>query len=251
MNITTGNKMAAVILAAGLGKRMKSDIPKVMHHLSGRPLIDWVVDTAGQCGVDPVIAVVGYKREMVMEHLGDRVRFAAQEQQLGTGHAVEQAREALEDFEGAVLILSGDVPLLKVSTIDRLRRMHIQGNYTCTLISCIFKDPSGYGRIVRNSEGAVIKIVEHKDANPEELEIREINSGIYLVEKEILFNSLKEITNDNTQGEYYLTDIVGILLQKRFKVGAMIVEDPLEISGVNSVEQLQDVETEFKIKEQR
>ena len=237
--------MAAVILAAGMGKRMKSDLPKVLHKLAGRPLIDWVVDTAIALGADPVIAVIGYKREMVMKQLGDRIQFAVQEKQLGTGHAVDQTRQMLRDFEGTALILSGDVPLLKVETIEKLRSLHLSSGCRCTMVSCIFDDPAGYGRVVRGSDGTVRAIVEHKDASAEELEIKEINSGIYLVDVESLFSALSEVKNNNAQGEYYITDIVAILLKREYKVGAMVVDDPLEIAGVNSAEQLKNLEKEF------
>ena len=241
----SSNKFSSIILAAGLGKRMKSDIPKVLHKLNGRPLVEYVVDTAIASGADPVIAIVGYKREMVIELLGDRVQYAVQEEQLGTGHAVMQAEPMLKDFTGPVLILSGDVPLLKVETVQRLVEFHFAEKNACTLVSCIFKKPKGYGRVIRGEDGAVIAIVEHKDASKKQRKVKEINSGIYMVEAGILFEALHNINNKNAQKEYYLPDIVSYILGKGLRMGGLILDDPLEIAGVNSIEELKALEIEY------
>lgn len=236
---------AAVIMAAGKGKRMKSGLPKVLHKLDGRPLIDYVMETALKCGAERVIAVVGRQRELVMEHIGGGAEFAVQDQQLGTGHAVQMTEPLLRDFPGSVLILSGDVPLLRTETIEHLSEFHRREGNVCTLISCEFEDPSGYGRIIRGGAGEVTAIVEHKDASPEQLKIKEINSGIYLVESKPLFRALESVRNDNAQGEYYLTDIVEYFVEKGFRVGGLPVEDPYEIAGVNSVGELKILESEY------
>lgn len=238
-------QITTIILAAGKGKRMKSDLPKVMHKLAGKPLIDYVLDTALKSGAEKVIAVVGHGRELLKEHLTGRVEFALQAEQLGTGHAVMQTEPLLKDFDGEALILSGDVPLLRVETIRGLTSSHIkEGNYL-TMITCRFDDPTGYGRIIRGDNNQVVGIVEHKDAAPDQLRVKEINSGIYLVKVKQMFESLKTLKNDNVQGEYYLTDIVADFVARGLRVGGYIIEDPLEIAGVNSVEQLKSLEAEF------
>lgn len=238
-------EFACVIMAAGLGKRMKSDLPKVLHKLNGKPLIEYVVETAESCGARPVIAIIGHKRELVMEQLGNRIQYAVQEQQLGTGHAVQQTEKLLSGYKGSVLILSGDVPLLKTTTVDALKELHFSENNACTLLTCNFADPAGYGRVLRGTDGAVTAIVEHKDASEEIRRIKEINSGIYMVGAEILFEALKNINNDNAQGEYYLPDIVPYILKKGLRIGGLILEDPFEIAGVNSQEELSVLEKEI------
>jgi len=238
-------RFSAVIMAAGKGKRMDSDLPKVMHQLAGRPLIDWVVDSALAAHPDKVIAIVGHGRELVMEELNGWVEFAIQEEQLGTGHAVQHAEPLLIGYDGDVLILSGDVPLLRTETIEAMFEAHVSSRNDCTVMTCIFDDASGYGRILRAGDSSVEGIVEHKDANPEQLKIKEINTGIYVVDAEKLFDSLMSIRNENAQGEYYLTDIIGDFVKRGWKVGAFIVKDPLEITGINSKEQLQALEEEF------
>jgi bifunctional UDP-N-acetylglucosamine pyrophosphorylase / glucosamine-1-phosphate N-acetyltransferase len=238
-------KFACVIMAAGLGKRMKSDIPKVLHKLNNKPLLEYVVETAESCGAEPVIAIIGHKRELVVEQLGKRIQYAVQEKQLGTGHAVQQTEPLLKDFQGSVLILSGDVPLLTIETVNRLKQQHFAENNACTLITCIFKDPTGYGRIIRGGDNSVTAIVEHKDASEEIRKIKEINSGIYIVEAEILFEALRHIKNDNSQGEYYLPDIVPYILKKGLRVGGLVLDDPIEIAGINSQEELLALEKEY------
>ena len=238
-------RFATIIMAAGKGKRMDSDLPKVMHQLAGRPLIDWVVDSALAARSEKMIAIVGYGRELVMEELNGWAEFAVQEEQLGTGHAVQHAEPLLTGYDGDVLILSGDVPLLTSDTIEAMFEAHVSKGNDCTVLTCIFDDATGYGRILRDGDGGIKGIVEHKEASPEQLEVKEINSGIYIVNAEKLFDSLVSIKNENVQGEYYLTDIIGDFVSRGWKVGAFIVEDALEITGVNSKEQLKDLEEEF------
>ncbi|NQS97990.1 MAG: NTP transferase domain-containing protein [candidate division Zixibacteria bacterium] len=239
------NYFSSIILAAGEGKRMKSNLPKVLHKLNGRPLVEYVVETAKESGADPIIAVVGYKRELVMNCLGDSVQYAVQAEQKGTGHAALMTETLLKDFPGEVMILSGDVPLLRPETIRAMAELHRCEGNTCTLLSCVFDDPAGYGRIIRGVSGEVLAIIEHKDAADEQRTIKEINSGIYLVKPAPMFQSLHTLKNDNEQGEYYLTDIIADFVAKGMRVGGYIVEDPLEIAGVNSIQQLKEMEIEY------
>ena len=232
-------------MAAGLGKRMESDLPKVLHRLNGKTLIEYVVDSAVACGADRVIAIIGYERELVMAQLGDSVEYAVQAKQLGTGHAVMMTEPQLKDYNGPVLILSGDVPLLSMDTINRLIDLHFSEGNACTLVTCIFDDPADYGRVMRGDDGAVNAIVEHKDADEAQRAVKEINSGIYMVESGILFEALANIDNKNAQKEYYLPDIVPYILNKGLRVGGLILEDHLEIAGVNSKPQLLELEKEY------
>jgi len=235
-------KFACVIIAAGLGKRMKSDLPKVLHKLNGKCLVEYVVETAEKFGANPIIAIVGYKKELVIQQLGSRIQYAVQEQQLGTGHAVLQAEPLLKDYSGSILILSGDVPLLRVETVQKLAEMHHSGNNACTIVTCILENPTGYGRILRRNDGAVAAIVEEKDASNAQRQIKEINSGIYMVQAPVLFEALHHIDNHNRQGEYYLPDIVPYILSINLRVGGLRSSNPLEIAGVNSKEELEALE---------
>ncbi len=261
-------ELAVVILAAGLGTRMKNqEKPKVMFELNGKPIIQYVVELALKLDAHRVIPIVGHHREMVIEFLTNLLPnlpcpseggslekpegsedvsnavfdFAIQEPQLGTGHAVMQTEELLKDFKGHILILSGDVPLLKYSTVEKLISQHIEKNNEATMLTTVFNDPTGYGRIVRDSEGNFMKIVEHKDASNEEKKINEINPAIYVVKSDILFSTLKKISPENKQKEYYLTDIFNFIDQR--KIGTVVIHDEMEVTGINSVEQLMQMET--------
>ena len=201
--------LAAVILAAGQGKRMKSDLPKVMHEVGGRPMVSYVIERARGIGADPVIAVIGHGRDQIMPLLdAEKVRYVVQEQQLGTGHAVLTAEHELTDFEGTVLVLAGDVPLLSEATLASAAELHRQKQAVVTIITAKAPDPTGYGRILRDSSDVIVGIREHKDASESERNINEINSGILLFNARFLFDALHRIGNDNAQGEYYLTDVV-------------------------------------------
>ena len=243
--MTETRKFACAIMAAGMGKRMKSDLPKVLHKLNDKPLIEYVVDTARACGADPVIAIVGHKRELVIELLGASILYAVQAEQLGTGHAVQQTEPHLRDYHGPVLILSGDVPLLTVDTVNELTELHFSEGSACTIVTCLFDDPAGYGRVLRGDDGSVIGVVEHKDASEEQRLIKEINSGIYMVEAQILFEALRHIDNNNVQGEYYLPDILPDILDKGLRIGGLVLRDPMEIAGINSKEELTALEQEY------
>lgn len=230
--------LMALILAAGEGKRMKSKISKVMHKVAGKPLLEWVCRSVEKAGINDCIVVVGHKAEQVRAYMQDRVKYAFQDKQLGTGHAVMQAEEYLKDREGYIVVLCGDAPLITPETIYRTIEYHKQNNYSATVITAELSDPSGYGRIVRNKDGSVEKIVEHKDASEEERKIKEVNSSMYCFTISHLMDALKELNNNNSQGEYYLTDTVGILAGKGLKVGALKVDDPNEILGINDRVQL-------------
>jgi UDP-N-acetylglucosamine diphosphorylase/glucosamine-1-phosphate N-acetyltransferase len=257
---STGNDLAVVILAAGLGKRMKTpDKPKVMFEVCGKPMIQYVMELAVKLDPKIIIPIVGNHRELVIDFITlifrryiepdesstvkagtPEIKFAVQEEQLGTGHAIMQTEQLLKNFNGEVLILSGDVPLLKQETAEELINEHYSNGNWATLLTTVFKDPSGYGRIVRDDEDHFSKIVEDKDAAEEEKKIHEINPAIYIVNSKLLFDALKNIRPVNSQGEYYLTDIFNFIPKE--KVGTVVTDDELEVTGVNSIEQLNEME---------
>jgi len=235
-----------IILAAGLGTRMKSAKIKILHHAAGRPIIDYVLDLAAEICDEPPVMVIGHQREAVQKQIGDRARYAVQEQQLGTGHAVMQAMSLLgrDGVAGKrVLILSGDVPLTRPETLRRLIAEHEKSNNALTLLTMKLEDPAMYGRVVRDNNDAVMRIVEAKDASDDEKKIAEVNAGIYVFDGERLFENLSNLSTDNAQGEYYLTDLLGMLRNAGHRVGAVIVDDPIEAHGVNSRSDLATVET--------
>ncbi len=235
--------LSTVILAAGKGKRMKSDLPKVLHPLNGRPMIHYVIDVAEAIGSEKIVLIVGHKKEMVMESTRNRsVVYVVQEQQLGTGHAVLQTRPLFEKYNGSILVLSGDVPLLQASTLKRLIAVHQKERPLATLLTANMDDPTGYGRIVRDNRGFVKQIVEEKDASPEIRKIKEINVGIYIFESPPLFEALPLINNDNQQGEYYLPDVIKIYVDRGEKIAAVLTADVEETHGINNVEQLRYAE---------
>ncbi len=247
-SVTLG-KLAVVILAAGLGKRMKSpDKPKVMFELCGKPMIQYVIDLALNTKANRIIPIVGHHREQVISLLDKiypdaPIEYALQAEQLGTGHAVMQTEELLKDFDGEILILSGDVPLLKLATLQKLINENFENKNNATLLTTVFKNPFGYGRIVRDENSNFSGIVEDKDATEEQKKINEINPAIYIINSKVLFESLKKITPDNNQKEYYLTDIFHFIPKER--TGTVITNDELEVTGVNSLEQLQEMEKQL------
>lgn len=229
----------ALVLAAGKGTRMKSEKSKLVHKIYGKELVKRVVETAEKSGVDEVITVVGYKREQVQLVLGDSVKYAYQDEMLGTGHAVLQAEEYLKDKHGKVVVLSGDVPILRPETIKNLIDKSIKNKEYATVLTAIYSNPTGYGRIVRDIGGNIKGIVEEKDATDEEKKIQEINAGIYCFDIQELLKALKKIEPNNAQKEYYLTDVVRIMNEEGLKTGAVIVQDNTEILGVNDKMQLE------------
>ena len=228
-----------IIMAAGKGTRMKSNKSKLVHEIYGKPLVRRVVEVAEKIGSDEIIAVVGHLREQVQEVLGDSVKYAYQEELLGTGHAVMQASKYLKGKKGKVVILYGDVPILRPETLRNLVSKSIKNKEYATLLTAKYENPTGYGRIIRDEGGNIKAIVEEKDADPLQKEIKEINSGIYCFDIEELLNALKKVNNDNAQGEYYLTDVIKIMNDEGLKTGAVIVEDNTEILGVNDRSQLE------------
>ncbi len=226
-------KRYVIVLAAGKGTRMKSKLYKVMHPVMGRPMVGHVVQAALDAEVDRVFTITGFGAELVKDHLQDKSEYVYQEEQLGTAHAVEQVRSLLEDKEGTTLVLSGDTPLLKADTIKKLMDFHEEENAKATILTALADDPFDYGRIIRTADGAVDKIVEEKDANAEERKVNEINTGTYCFDNEMLFEVLKNVDNDNAQGEYYLPDVIEILKDREEIVGAYQLDNMNESLGVN------------------
>lgn len=231
--------VATIIMAAGKGTRMKSNKSKLVHKIYDKELVRRVAEAAYKIGSDEVIAVVGYLREQVKEVLGDKVKYAYQEELLGTGHAVMQAIPFLKGKKGKVLILNGDVPIIRPETLEKLLEKSVTSKEYATLLTAIYENPTGYGRIIRDEGGSVEEIVEEKDAKSYQKKIKEINSGIYCFDIEELLKALELIKPNNAQGEYYLTDVIKIMNDKGLKTGAVIVEDNTEILGVNDRAQLE------------
>ena len=231
----------ALILAAGQGTRIKSDLPKVLHKVCGKEMVNHVIDTLRKAKIEDVNVIVGKGAELVKEKTNSRnVSYSLQTEQLGTGHAVKSAIEFLSGKKGTVAVFCGDAPLITEETIGRLFNEHINNENSTTLLTSILDDATGYGRIIRDGE-EVLKIVEHKDCNEEELKVKEINSGIYCFEIEKLVECLGNLSTNNSQGEYYLTDVIEMLKDKAERVGALVI-DHEETLGVNSRLQLSEVE---------
>ena len=223
----------AIILAAGKGPRMKSKLHKVLHQVCGKTMVEHVLTQLQAADIKNIVTVVGYGADTVKDALGDQVRYALQKQQLGTGHAVMQTEDLLGELAGQTLVVSGDTPLFTAATFNHLFQYHEQRHAAVTILTSKAPDPTGYGRIVRNEIGIVERIVEQKDASVEEQAIHEINTGVYCFDNQKLFAALKRLTNDNAQGEYYLTDVIGILKEEGEIVTAYQMEDFDESMGVN------------------
>jgi bifunctional UDP-N-acetylglucosamine pyrophosphorylase/glucosamine-1-phosphate N-acetyltransferase len=231
--------LAAVVLAAGKGTRMKSRHPKVLHRLGGRPIVQYVVEAVREAGAQRVIVVTGYGHEAVAAVVGELGAEAVlQEQQLGTAHALLQAERVLAGFRGDVLVVCGDTPLLRGETLSRLVAQHRASGAAVTVLTAILENPRGYGRVVRDAAGRILRIVEQADGSPEELAIREINTGVFCFAADGLFAALREIPSSSQQGEYYLTDILSVYLQNGRSVSSVPVEDPVEAYGINDRRQL-------------
>lgn len=226
--------IATVILAAGKGKRMRSKTAKVLHHLSGMPMILYPLEIAERLS-ERVIIVVGHQGRSIQRLLeGKALKVVVQNQLLGTGDAVKRTKDALTDFDGDILILNGDLPLIKEKTIRELIRLHRQKTASMTLATAIMKDPAGYGRIIRDRNGRFIKIIEDADISNSERTIKEINIGVYLLRKGILFWALDRINSNNRQGEYYLTDIICVISEKGEDINTVLVSDSDEATGINN-----------------
>lgn len=236
----------AVVLAAGLGKRFGPDHPKVMASFHGRPLVRSVTDSLRHSGIKRKIVVIGHHGEEV-EALYSRseVEFVWQHERLGTGHAVRQAEPLLKTHQGFILVLLGDAPCVRPQTIRDLMKLHVDSHAAATILSAEVDDPTGYGRIVRSNDGTVDRIVEHRDADEHIRAIREINSGMIAFRSELLWKYLDRVGNDNVQGEYYLTDVIGLLRGEGQKVMAYVAPDSREVLGVNSPDDLRLLEKLF------
>jgi len=242
---------AAVILAAGKGTRMKSDLPKVAHTVGGRPMIEYVLDAARAAGVTRLVVVVGFRADLVRDLLKDQrdVEFSLQEEQLGTGHAVMMCREALKDHTGPVLVLAGDTPLLRAESLRELLQVQQAQNAAAVIGTAITENNAGLGRIVRKSDGGFDRIVEERDATPDQKAIREINTGCYAFDGPALLDALDRIRPENDQREYYLTDCPAIMRSE----GRTVVASPTftieEAMGVNTAQQLAEVESALRQRE--
>ncbi len=241
------NKLKAVILAAGKGTRMNSDLPKVVHKCMGQSMVNHVIKAAKDAGAYDICVIVGYKASEVKNAICHVVDYAVQEEQLGTGHAVKCARDFI-GTEGDTIVLCGDTPLITGDTLKALVDTHRKEANGVTVLSAILEDATGYGRIVRDENGGFTKIVEHKDATEEELLVNEVNSGMYIFNSEALTASLDLLGNNNMAGEYYLTDTIALIKKIGLKASAMPVmgEAVNEILGVNTLEQLKDAEEIMK-----
>jgi bifunctional UDP-N-acetylglucosamine pyrophosphorylase/glucosamine-1-phosphate N-acetyltransferase len=246
-------RVKAVILAAGKGTRMKSELPKVIHKVLGKPMVKYSIDAAVEAGADisDICLVVGHKAELVKEAVGEDVTYVFQKEQLGTGHAVRCASEFIGK-DGITMVLCGDTPLIKGKTLKKLVETHIAEGNAITVLTARVDDPTGYGRIIKDNWGKFVKIVEQKDATLEEQRVDEINSGMYIFDSAVLSRALSMITNDNAQGEYYLTDTIEIVKSEGLgEVATMVIDDVDEIKGVNSPEQLEEAEMILRNREEK
>lgn len=236
------SELVAVILAAGKGTRMKSKLPKVLHKIGGKPMLQHVLDAADAAGAARKVVVVGHEAELVEAMVGEQAQMALQAEQLGTGHAVMQTEAVLKDFCGTVMIICGDTPLLEAAELKKFYEGHVASQAAATVLTAFMDDPAGYGRIIRDADGNVLGIVEEKDAVLEQKAIKEINTGIYCVEAPLLFEVLAILNCDNAQGEYYLTDVLAKLNAMGKKVGGVATADSDMIMGINSRRQLAEAE---------
>ena len=239
------NELRVVILAAGKGTRMNSDLPKVLHQLHGKSLIDYVLNESEALNPTEIILVVGFKKNKVISHTNNRnnLKYATQTEQLGTGHAVLQTEELLKNKKGHILILYGDVPNIKASTLKPIIHDHITNNRGLTLITAEINDPTGYGRIIRDENGSLLKIVEEKDCNDKEKKIKEWNPGIYIFKIPEIFKLLNNIKTNNASKEYYLTDAIALAQQANMQIEAIKILNSDEVVGVNTADQLEELES--------
>ena len=248
--MVNNNKLNVVILAAGLGTRMKSRRAKVLHELGGLPLITHVVRSANKLDPETILVVVGHQAEeverAVLDAVGEKASFAVQAKQRGTGDAVESARGLLENSDSLLLLLYGDMPAVRAETLQKLIDHHRETGAKCSILSVEMQNPTGYGRIFRNEDGSFARIVEQRDATPEQRQIREINSGIYCFDAGELFQALRLVQPANDQGEYYLTDVAEIILSRGGKVSVYVHDDSREVAGVNTRAELAEFENRLR-----
>lgn len=223
----------AIVLAAGKGTRMKSNKHKVLHELNGFSMVEHVIRALKSTNVDRIVSIVGYQAENVKNVLGEVSEYAYQEEQLGTGHAVQQAEDLIGSEEGHTLVISGDTPLLTAHTLDAVFDLHEKTQAKATVLTAFAQDPTGYGRVIRQEDDSVSHIVEQKDANQQEQAVQEINTGTYIFENKALFEALKSVDNDNAQGEYYLPDVIKILKKEDQVISAFMMDDMTEAIGIN------------------
>jgi len=234
------------ILAAGKGTRMKSDIPKVLHRINGKPLVNYVLDTISSIENKGIKLIVGHRAEDVKkETSGYQLDYVLQQEQLGTGHALMMLGPGLKDMSGKLIVLCGDVPFTSLSTIKNLLEHHLHQKARATVLTVELPDAATYGRIIRDDQGYLKKIVEAKDATPDELNINEINSGIYVFDIPLLFDVLEKINTNNAQREYYLTDVIEILNNQQQKVAAYAIDNEYEVAGINTLEDLKKMENYY------
>lgn len=239
------NKLAIIIMAAGKGTRMNTELPKVLHKLNNKTMIEHVIDTTLKINPEKIIVVIGYKSELIKKQLNDyNIEYAEQLEQLGTGHAIMQCQNILNDFKGDTLILSGDIPLITKKTLADLYKKHIEYKSKGTILSAIINNPTGYGRILRD-KNSFISIVEEKDANEKQKKINEVNTGIYIFNNQILFSNINQINNHNNQSEYYLPDVLPIILKNKHQITVCKTSNELEIKGINTIQQLYDLEKQI------
>ncbi len=240
MSKTEEHELVTVIMAAGKGTRMKSDRAKVLHELCGRPMICYPIDAARAIGSGRIVVIVGHQADAVKEATADmNVEYAEQREQLGTGHAVMQSAPLLKGFTGTLLVLAGDTPLITARTLRGLIDTHAEQKAAVTILTAVMEDPHGLGRIVRDEDGQVSRIVEEKDATNEERNISEVNSSIYCFDATRLFDALNHVTTDNQQGELYLTDTIGILRGSGGWIAGKAADHADDTTGINTVEQLE------------
>lgn len=246
------SKRTAVVMAAGKGTRMKSELPKVLFPVLGRPMVEYVIDSLEAAGIDRIILVIGYRSELVRETLAHRknLDYVEQTEQLGTGHAVMMAREKLENFDGPVMVVAGDCPMIQLESIEKMFAAYdsaAAGDIPACILGTAYKDdPAGLGRIVRNPAGDFVGIVEEKDASTEQKGIKEVNMSYYLFHAPELLESLGHLKTNNSQNEYYITDTPAVLIDLGRKVVALPVLKPIESLGINTVDELAIVEKAMK-----
>lgn len=241
-------ELRAVILAAGKGTRMRSKLPKVLHKVGGKAMLQHVLDAADAAGAAEKIVIVGHGAELVESMVGEQGKIVLQAEQLGTGHAVMQTKDALAGFTGTAMILCGDTPLLDGEELKKFYEAHVQSGAAATVLTAFMDNPFGYGRIVRDADGNVQGIVEEKDADTQQKLIKEINTGIYCLECPLMFDVLATLTCDNAQGEYYLTDVLTKLNEAGKKVGGVVTEDSDMVMGINSRRQLAEAESVMRVR---
>ena len=240
-------KLVSLILAAGKGTRMKSDLPKVVHKVNGIPMVKKIMNILDELKVEKNILILGHKKEVVLKSVGEDNTYVVQKEQLGTGHAVMMAKDVLKDYDGDVMVVCGDTPLLKTETLKKLYDKHIDSKAVTTILTSIYEDPFGYGRIVKEN-GLVKSIVEQKEADVKTQAIKEVNAGVYVFNSKKLFDALSKMNNNNAQGEYYLTDVIKIQVEQNEVVESFILEDNKEILGVNSKIQLAQAEEVLRMR---